>query len=538
MTMFNNNADFFPTPIKLIHKMLSKVDFNTIKSVLEPSAGKGDLVEAIEKRFKIDQYNSKKQYDIDTIELDSNLQHILQGKQYRLVHDDFLTYNTYKSYDAIIANFPFSQGEKHLLKAISMQQNGGKILCLLNSETLKNPYSNTRKELINQLEKYNADIEYIENAFMDAERKTAVETALIFIDIPKLENNSIILDELKQEETHTIHSNYYSDKLVNSDFIKGIVEQYNFEVKAGLKLIDEYNKIKPLMLNSFKDSYNRPILKLELDREDHESSLENGYIKQIRLKYWEALFSNEQFMGLFTSNLKRQYMEKVNELKDYDFSLYNIYSLRIQLNKDMIKGVEDTILNLFDEFSHKHYYDESSKNVHLYNGWKTNKAWKINKKVIIPLNGYYDIFQSWGRYNPTQYQVVDKLKDIEKVFNYLDNGQTEDIDLKETLQFSEHYQETKKIELKYFLVTFFKKGTCHIEFTNLDLLHKFNLFGSQKKGWLPPCYGKANYRDMSREEKEAIKEFEGESSYNKVMTNKSYYIVDMDQVLKLETKAG
>lgn len=536
MTMFNNNPDFFPTPIKLIHKMLSKVDFNTIKSVLEPSAGKGDLVEAIEKRFKIDQYNSKKQYDIDTIELDSNLQHILQGKQYRLVHDDYLNYNTYKKYDLICMNPPFSQGEKHLLKAISMQQNGGKIVCLLNAETLKNPYSNTRKELIQQLEKYNAEIEYIENAFMDAERKTAVETALIFIDIPQLENNSIILDELKQEEQHTKTNDYYSDKLVNADFIRGIVEQYNYEVKAGLKLIDEYNKIKPLMLNSFKDSYNRPILKLELDREDRESSLENGYIKQIRLKYWETLFSNDQFMSLFTSNLKRKYMEKVQELKDYDFSLYNIYSLRIQLNKDMIKGVEDTILNLFDEFSHKHYYSESSKNIHYFSGWKTNKAWKINKKVIIPLKGY----DSWSvdYYKPSRYEALDKLKDIEKVFNYLDNGQTEDVDIEQTLKMAEHYQETKKIELKYFLVTFFKKGTCHLEFKCSDLLHKFNLYGSQKKGWLPPCYGKANYKDMSSEEKDVIKEFEGESSYNKVVANKSYYIVDMDQVLKLETKAG
>jgi hypothetical protein len=41
----------------------------------------------------------------------------------------------------------------------------------------------------------------------------------------------------------------------------------------------------------------------------------------------------------------------VEELKDYDFSFYNIYTLRIQLSKEMVQGVEDTILNLFDEFS-------------------------------------------------------------------------------------------------------------------------------------------------------------------------------------------
>lgn len=533
--MFKDNPDFYPTPTKLIHKMLSKIDFRCIRSVLEPSAGKGDLLEGINKKFECAQYssyNKDKKYDIDAIELDNNLQYILQGKQLRLVHDDFLTYNTYKKYDVIIMNPPFSSGDKHLLKAIDMQQKGGEIVCLLNAETLKNAYNNARKELTQLLEKYNAEIEYIDNAFNEAERKTNVETALIYINIPKIEYNSVILDELKTEEQHTNNKQYNSDKLIHSDFIEGIVQQYNYEVKAGLKLIDEYNSLKPLMLRSFKDN-DRPVLKLELEYQDDESSLENAYIKQIRQKYWSALFSNDQFMGLFTSNLKRKYMEHVEELKNYDFSLYNIYSLRIQLNKEMIQGVEDTILNLFEEFSHKHYYNETSKNIHLYNGWKTNKAYKINKKVIIPLNAYHDISYSWGCYDPTRYQVLDKLKDIEKVFNYLDNGTTEEIDITEALKMAKHYQETKKIELKYFYITFFKKGTCHIEFKNMDLLHKFNLFGSQKKGWLPPSYGKAKYKDMTREEREVVNEFEGEKSYDNVIQKQNYFIMDTVELLKL-----
>ncbi|WP_064199016.1 DNA N-6-adenine-methyltransferase [Brevibacillus brevis] len=531
--MFNNNPDFFPTPLTVIHKMLSHIDFRTIRTVLEPSAGKGDLVEAITQKFKYSQSYNKTSYDIDTIELDNNLQHILKGKGFRLVHDDFLNYNTYKKYDAILMNPPFSNGEKHLLKALSIQQTGGKIVCLLNAETLKNPYSNSRKELVRQLDQYNAQIDYMENAFTDAERKTNVEIALIYIDIPKREYNSIILDELKQEQQYSDNTNYDNYNLIHSDFIRGIVEQYNFEVKAGLKLINEYNSLKPLMLRSFKDD-NKPVLKLELEYPDKEgSSLENAYIKQIRSKYWSALFNNDQFMGLFTSNLKQKYLQYVEELKDYDFSLYNIYSLRIQLNKEMIQGVEDTILSLFEEFSHKHYFDESSNNIHLYNGWKTNKAYKINRKVIIPLNGFRDLQYSWGRYEPTNYKVLDKLKDIEKVFNYLDGGETEEVDLTQVLKMAEHYQENKKICLKYFYVTFYKKGTCHIEFKNMELLHKFNLFGSQKRNWLPPSYGKVRYKDMTMEDREVINQFEGEQSYNKVMSNTSYYIMDTNELLKL-----
>lgn len=532
--MFIDNKDFYPTPKHLIQKMFSCIDWNKVKTILEPSAGRGDLVEAITENLKNRQnrYNRKEKFDIDTIEIDNSLQMILKGKGYRLVHDNYLTFFTYKKYDAIIANFPFSQDDKHLLKAIEMQEStGGQLVCLVNSETIKNPYSNIRKQLTQKLEEYDAKIEYITNGFVNSERSTAVEVALIYISIDKKEYNSEILNSLKKDELHNTATNYTSDKLINSDFIKGIVEQYNYEVKAGLKLIDEYNSLIPYILRTFKGE-NNPVLKLGLEYEDKEgSSLENGYIKQIRAKYWSALFNNDQFMGLFTSNLKQKYMQHVEELKDYDFSLYNIYSLRIELNKEMIQGVEDTILNLFEEFSHKHYYDESSKNIHLYNGWKTNKSYKINKKVIIPLNGFNGWFDK--HYRPTDYKILDKLRDIEKVFNYLDNGQTEEIDITETLKMAEHYQETRKIELKYFHITFYKKGTCHIEFKNDDLLQKFNLFGSQRKNYLPPSYGKVKYADMTKEEQEVINQFEGEQSYNNVMNNKSYFIVETSELLKL-----
>jgi hypothetical protein len=65
------------------------------------------------------------------------------------------------------------------------------------------------------------------------------------------------------------------------------------------------------------------------------------------------------------------------------------------------------------------------------------------------------------------------------------------------------------------------------------LLHKFNLFGSQRKGWLPPSYGKTKYTDMTREEKDVINQFEGKESYNRVMNNKGYYILKTEELLKL-----
>lgn len=62
--------------------------------------------------------------DIDCIEKDKNLQHILRGKDFRVIHDDFLTFDSMKEYNVIIMNLPFSEGDKHLLKALQIQKDG------------------------------------------------------------------------------------------------------------------------------------------------------------------------------------------------------------------------------------------------------------------------------------------------------------------------------------------------------------------------------------------------------------------------------
>lgn len=547
--MFTENRDFYPTPKNLIDKMLCDLDFSVIKSILEPSAGKGDIVEALKKKEEIWSYGRiKYRFDIDCIEADQNLQHILKGKNFRVVYNDFLTYDTMKEYDLIILNPPFSNGCKHLLKALEMQQrNGGAVVCLLNAETLKNPCTNDRQDLQRKLTEYNAKIEFIQDAFLDAERKTAVEIALVKVQLPEVHRESFILNGLRKSQEIAESEESEDTQLIDSDFFKAIVNQYQLEVNAGIKLIKEYYAMKPFILSEFgKDEKTGEtiqtggcILSLDIhtnkDKYNNKLSV-NEYIREVRKKYWKALFENPKFIGQLTNNLQRDFYNKIEEMKDYDFSLYNIYQLKIDVQKKVVKGIEDTIIELFDELSHKYsYWDETSKNIHYYNGWKTNKAWIINKKVIIPLRAYNEF---WGEYRPSDYKIVNKLQDIEKCFNYLDGGLTEAVDLEESLKFAEEYGETKNIQLKYFTITFYKKGTCHITFNNEVLLKKFNIFGSQHKGWLPPSYGKKAYRDMTQEEKAVVNEFEGEKEYSKVISNKEYYLFDGNNLNLLEEKTA
>lgn len=529
--------EFFPTSEELIDQMLSGIKWRMVKTVLDPSAGKGDLVEAAIRKAKERYYN----IDADCIEINPDLRAVLKGRGYRVIHDDFLTYFSEKEYDLIIMNPPFSNGSKHLLKAIEMQKrNGGAIVCLLNAETIRNPYTNERKTLVRLLDEYGAEISYLENAFCKAERTTDVEVAMIKVKLPEVERASIILDNLKKAKEQQEFTGAESDYLVENDFVKTIIEQYNMEVSAGVEFIKEYKALAPHILHDFKkkddaglpDNYNGCILRLNVGNSE---ATVNEFVRCVRTKYWNALFRNPKFTGNMTSNLYEQYNAKVSELADYEFNLYNICEIKIGMINNLVKGIEDAIIDLFDELSHKyHYYDESSNNVHYYNGWKSNKSYIISQKVVIPLNGFRTSYYDNKKQFDPDYNTVKKLVDIEKCLNYLDGGLTEGMDLKQIIDNAKETGQTSRIRLKYFDVTFYKKGTCHITFTNLELLKKFNIFGSQKKGWLPPTYGKRKYKDMTAEEQEVIREFQGEADYERVMRDPDYYIVTGDNLLKLE----
>ena len=88
--MFTNNSDFYPTPKNLIDKMLDGLEWKMIHTILEPSAGKGNIVEALREKQKFNnKWYTTIKLDIDCIESDENLRAVLKEKNIRVVHDDF-----------------------------------------------------------------------------------------------------------------------------------------------------------------------------------------------------------------------------------------------------------------------------------------------------------------------------------------------------------------------------------------------------------------------------------------------------------------
>jgi len=532
--------DFYPTPRKVIEKMLDGLNFDLIEEVLDLGAGRGVIAEYVAQKKALNRYSRHYHRDpevrVDVVEINPEFHDVLRGKGFRLVHDDILTFETLKLYHLVVANFPFSIGAECLQRALSLvERNGGHLRCLVNAETIKNPFSNLRKSVVNRLEELGAEIEYLPGAFVGGERSTTVEAALVKLHVERPKAASIILDHLQRAEPY-VGSTSPDAQIVESDFAAMMVARFNLEARAGVRFLEEYEALKPHILNRIKQDsdqydYSEPIIKVEIKNSNGNDV--NAYLAGIREKYWRLLIHDPRFNRIYTSNVLSDLEAKLTELRDYDFTLFNIGELIREMRGKIVQGIEASILSLFDELSHKFTYDEAihNGNVHYYNGWKTNKSYKINRRVILPMNG----LSSWTGRTKLDYHIHQRLADMVKVFNYLS---TDRVDVNRLVSGACEVADQVgdfNIDLRYFRVKFHKKGTAHITFLDEPLLAKFNIFGSQRKNWLPPAYGKKKRDQMNNEEREIVDSFHADTpvTYDEVVTRSDYFVVEHSGLLQL-----
>lgn len=535
---------FYPTPQHLVAKMYDKVKWHKVRSILEPSAGKGDIVEGFRQIYNEKEKEKYSRYDIlcnkvpnwnktiDCIEIDPNLAELLKSKKYsgtvinmyNVTQTDFLTWDTFTRYDLIAMNPPFMEGDRHLLKALDLCSTGGQIVCILNAETLRNPYSNIRQDLVDRLNELGAEIEYLQDEFVDSEHKTDIEVALVYVDIPKVEYDYDMFTKMKRaQEYKPKYDSMSSDyQLATDDLIANVLKQYNDECTLGLSLIDTFERFESIIPKSERKHSLIGLSISSRDSEKEQYSYQNAFLRELRSKYWNILFQSDLIAPLLTQATREYFRRNLEQFRAFDFTLSNIKAIQIELSKKMSSNMEDAIVEQFDKLTYKNSMSNSS-NVHYYNGWCTNDAYKLNKKIIIPCYGVYDdrYCNSWDLWKSEE-----KLDEIEKILIFLNGGFTAEhrVDwIIRGLSGSKSYN-GEKIHCAFFDIEFKKKGTIHLWFTNEELLKKWNIFAGKKKNFLPNDYGTKQYSDMTDEEQNVVKAFEGEKSYEDTVFNAGYYL--------------
>lgn len=170
---------FFPTPRASIDDMLDRADIQPGHDVLEPSAGKGDILDAIRER-----HPDAKTHAIEPV---SSLRDIISMKGHNLVDHDVMGHSG--QYDRAVMNPPFENGQDidHVRKVYDMIKPGGRMVAIM-SEGPFHRSGTKDKNFRDWLESVGGTHEPMEEgsfAGRDSFRQTGVRTRMVTIDKPQ-----------------------------------------------------------------------------------------------------------------------------------------------------------------------------------------------------------------------------------------------------------------------------------------------------------------------------------------------------------------
>jgi len=158
--------------------MVGTIDLNR-KHVLEPSAGKGDIVD----------YCAGHGAFVTACEKNPELAQIVASKTKFLKHDFFeVTADEVSHIDYIVMNPPFSNADRHILHAWELAPDGCEVIALCNWETVNNRYTAARSRLGRIISDYGHSTN-IGNVFSQAERTTGIEIGLVHLFKPASTNS-------------------------------------------------------------------------------------------------------------------------------------------------------------------------------------------------------------------------------------------------------------------------------------------------------------------------------------------------------------
>ncbi len=165
---------FFPTPPNMVQRLLDLADLHDFNTMLEPSAGKGDILDALKARIGSD--NAK----LDAIEINHKLREILKLKGYNVVANDFLSYDE-KKYDRVIMNPPFENGQDidHVTHALNLLKPNGRLVAVMGEGAFFRQFKKDKafRELLVKMNAYQS--EPIKEAFKNGFMSTGVAVRVI-----------------------------------------------------------------------------------------------------------------------------------------------------------------------------------------------------------------------------------------------------------------------------------------------------------------------------------------------------------------------
>ncbi len=504
------DTELFPTPPEVIETMLMGEDISN-KIILEPSAGKGDLVDYL-------LHNGAS--SVLACENNADLRKIVESKC-KVIEGDFLTLTSDKisHIDMIIMNPPFSNGDAHILHAFNIAPAGCRIIALCNLQTIKNPYSKTRKELTGIIESYGS-FEDIGDCFNDSERQTGVNVALVRLQKAGEQTNEFegfFMEDEPEEQGE--------NGIMNYNVVRDLVNRY----VGAVKIFDEQLNAA-VKMNSLTSGFYSTKMGMSVSVENKPIK-RNEFKKEMQKCGWNFIFDKLNMKKYATKGLKEDINKFVETQQNIPFTMKNIYHMLTVINGTQGSRMDKAILEVFDKLT-THHHD----NRHNVEGWKTNSHYLMGEKFILPgmcsaskwhsgnkidtnygnyfemvddllkalcyISGdNYDNFTSLYSASRMEHEVIydNKIELFSNDINY--SGAYARVEELKKQGVKAEYRFTRKeygnlFDWGYFEIRAYKKGTMHFRFKDLELWGRFNQRVAKLKGY--PLY---EYKAPSREQK-------------------------------------
>ena len=455
------DKEFYPTPL-LVLEMMQINCFD--KVVLEPSAGKGDIVDYLYSN------GAKK---VLGVEKNVDLQKILSTKC-NVIGEDFfnITSQDISHINMIVMNPPFSNADKHIEHAYHIAPEGCEIISLCNYETVSKDYRYT--ELSKMIKNYGSS-ESLGSCFDTAERKTNVEIGLIKLFKPVVSEQAdfsgFFMDE--DDEAHTDSG----DGIVQFDEVRALVQRY----VGAMKIFDtikqsvselEYTT-KALGLGNFE---------VNVGYKNNVTTKED-FSKHLKKVSWNHIINKTGIRKFTTSLMMDQINKFVETQENIPFTMRNIYHML-----DMIVQTRQEQFNMALIASVDKFTEHVKENRFGVEGWHTNEGHMLNRKIIIP----YLFQRGWSNASHVEVDYSsryrNKLNDLVKVLCSLLGKKYSDMG--DIYQFkvdgSRHLSTGVWYDWGIFEFKAFYKGTMHIKFKSKDDWYRLNRAYGELKGFTLP----------------------------------------------------
>ena len=291
------------------------------------------------------------------------------------------------------------------------------------------------------------------------------------------------------------------NEVASANQIDRLIREYDLLCEAGIALMQKYNGVAPRIHNASNGDYTKPIIEMSVNGKHcgnicHPGDL-NRFLRAARSRYWQELFDLPELRSKMTSAMRDEISAEPSAMsRDYEFSEFNIRQVLDRIVGQIATGVEDAILNCFDKLSAEHSYNQNVENWErplLQRLGELSKAHYVNSKCVIPTYGCFARgykTDKHGNWKDTLEGLdvrgcFSALDDLEKALDHIDCGETVPTSLEHTLKMAADNGVTS-VPCKYFSVTFYKKGTCHIKFYDQKIVDKLNIYVGRQRMWLPP----------------------------------------------------